>query len=198
MCLLKWFLVPLLKLYVKEAKGFENIPKQGPAILVANHASYIDPVIIRYFSQWHAKRTPIGIQSKEWLAKSKLRQFIYITLLKQIPTNGSIEKAIEALTHGKIILLFPEGSRTFDGKIQKCTHTGLGVLASETRAPVIPIGIKGTFEWWPRQKKLPKIFSFKKITITAGKPLLYSGTKDKKGYLTFQDKTMRQVARLID
>ncbi len=197
MCILKWVMVPLLKLYVKDAKGFENIPP-GPAILVANHSSYIDGPLVFYFTQWHSPRRIRSIQSREWLEKGTwFRKFLFLTILKQIPTNGSVEKALEALTAGNSLLLFPEGGRSPDGKIQKCTHTGLGVIASKTNLPVIPIRIKGTFEWWPRQNLLPKMYRFKCIKIKTGKPLFYSGTNNKKGWLAFQNKVMKQIARLI-
>jgi 1-acyl-sn-glycerol-3-phosphate acyltransferase len=195
MCILEWLLVPVLKLYVKEAKGFENITS-GPGIIIANHSSYIDPVLVRYFVDWHCRKAPKGIQSREWVEKSWLRKFIFLTVLKQIPTNGSVEKALEALTRGETLMLFPEGARSQTGKIQKTTHTGLGVLASETHLPVIPIGIKGTFEWWPRQNFLPKLYKFKCIKLKAGKPLFYSGANDKKSYIAFQNKAMKEVAKL--
>ncbi len=192
MCILSWVLVPFLKLYVKETKGFENIPKQGPVIIIANHSSYIDAVLLRYFTE----RMPRGIQSREWLDKGVFRKFIFLTILKQIPTNGSISKALEALVHGEALQLFPEGGRSPDGKIQKCEHTGLGVMASSTGCPVVPVGIKGSFDWWPRQNFLPKLFSFKKIKIKAGKPMIYKGKHSKEGFLAFQKKAMQSVAKL--
>jgi 1-acyl-sn-glycerol-3-phosphate acyltransferase len=196
MCILKWVIVPFMKLYVKEAKGFENIPKEGPAILIANHSSYIDAILVRYFAEWYAGRTPRGIQSKEWLAKGWFRRFVFLTLMKQIPTDGSVVRALEALIRGEALMLFPEGGRSKDGKMQKCTHTGLGVLASSTGAPVIPIGISGTFEWWPRQNMLPKLYSFKKIKMKIGKPITFTGKKSRKSELAFQDKAMKTVAKL--
>ncbi len=196
MCLLKWLFVPLMKLYVREARGFENIPKEGPAILIANHLSNIDAVMIRYLTEWHTGRAPVGIQAREWIEKSWLRKFVFITLLRQIMTNGSVQKAVEALVHGKTLMIFPEGARSPDGKMQKCTHKGLGVVAEQTGAQVIPIGISGTFEWWPRHKFIPHLLSFKKIRIKAGKPIKYSGKPTKKDYLAFQKKAMQQVAKL--
>jgi 1-acyl-sn-glycerol-3-phosphate acyltransferase len=184
--------MPFLKLYVKKAKGFENIPKQGPVIIIANHSSYIDGVLLRYLTG----RMPRAIQSREWLGRGIFRKFIFLTVLKQIPTNGSISKALAALVHGEALQLFPEGGRSADGKIQKCEHTGLGVMASSTGCPVVPMGIKGSFEWWPRQKTFPRLFSFRSITMKAGKPMFYSGANDKKGYLAFQSRAMKQVAKL--
>jgi 1-acyl-sn-glycerol-3-phosphate acyltransferase len=196
MCLLKWVIVPFMKLYVRESKGFNNIPEIGPVILVSNHSSYIDAVLIRYFPDWLTGRVPRGIQSKEWIEESWLRRFIFLTILKQIPTDGSVERAIEALVKGEIVMLFPEGGRSADGKIQKCTHTGLGVIAEATGAPVIPIGIKGSFDWWPRQNFLPKLYKFRSIAIKAGKPMKFKGKKTDQNFLAFQKKVMQKVANL--
>ncbi len=195
MCILKWFIVPFMKLFVYESKGFKNIPKQGPAILVANHSSYIDAVLMRYFPDWFAGRMPRGIQSREWVEKSWFRRFIFLTILRQIPTNGSVSKALEALTHGEMLMLFPEGGRSPDGKMQKCEHTGLGLLAEVTGVPVIPIGIEGTYKWWPKQKFLPT-FRPRCIAIRAGKPMQFKGKQSKKNFLDFQRKVMQKVAKL--
>lgn len=195
MGLLKYLFVPLLKLFVYESKGFSSVPKKGPAILVANHASYIDGPLIALFPEWITGREVRSIQSKEWLEKSWLRKFIFVTLLNQIPTNGSVTKALEALYKGETLMLFPEGHRTEDGTIHKTKHTGLGVLAAQSKAPVIPIGIQGTFAWWPRQKTLPT-FKPRCIAIRAGKPLRFTGTKTKKNYLAFQHRVMHAIAKL--
>jgi 1-acyl-sn-glycerol-3-phosphate acyltransferase len=195
MGLLKYLLVPLLKLFVYEAKGFERIPKQGPAILVANHASYIDGFLVVLFTDWCRNREARGIQSSEWLGKGWVRRFIFITLLNQIPTDGSVEKALDALRNGELLMLFPEGTRTYDGKLQKTKHTGLGVLASLSGAPVIPIGIEGSYDWWSRHRALPT-FRPRCIAMRAGKPLRFTGKANKQGFLAFQRKAMNAIAKL--
>jgi 1-acyl-sn-glycerol-3-phosphate acyltransferase len=195
MCVLKWLFVPLMKLFVSEAKGFENVPRTGRVILVANHASYIDALLVRYFTDWHRGRAPIGIQSAEWLGTSWFKRFIFVTLLGQIPTNGSVAKALASLAKGNALMIFPEGGRSADGKMRKATHTGLGVLASNSNAAVIPVGIEGSFEWWPRQKSLPT-FALRKMAIRVGKPVRYSGKPTKQNHLDFQNKVMRAVAKL--
>ena len=194
MCL-KYVFVPLLKLFVYETKGFERIPKQGPVILVANHASYIDGPLVVLLADWYRDRRVRGIQSKEWVTKSWLRSFIFLKLLKQIPTDGSITKAIDALNAGGALLLFPEGGRTRNGKIQKATHTGLGVLASQTKATVIPVGIEGSYAWWPVHRAL---FSLKPrcMAVRVGKPMRFTGKPTKKNFLAFQRKAMLAIATL--
>lgn len=194
MCVLQWLFVPLMKLFVYESKGFQNVPKSGPVIFVANHASYIDGPLIRYFAEWHAGRLPRGIQSREWLERSWFRKFLFVTLLGQIPTNGSTEKAVAALNRGEAILLFPEGHRSLTGRIEKTGHTGLGVLAAATKAKVVPVGIEGSFAWWPSGRALP---SFRRcMAVRVGKPVSFAGAPNKKKYLAFQNKVMNTVAKL--
>lgn len=197
MGLLTYLFVPLMKLYVRQATGFERIPKEGPAILVANHASYIDGPLVAYFTEWHRGRWVHGIQSRQWLGTGWLRRFLFITVFRQIPTNGSVEKAVETLReHGCLVMLFPEGGRTPDGRMQKATHTGLGVLASLSNAPVIPIGIQGTYDWWSRHRALPHLFRFRSITLTVGTPIRYAGKPTKQNHLAFQRKVLKAVAKL--
>jgi 1-acyl-sn-glycerol-3-phosphate acyltransferase len=195
MCLLQYVFVPLMKPFVKQATGFEHIPKEGPAILVANHASYIDGPLILYFTARFAGRKARGIQSREWLEKSWFRKFLFVTLLRQIPTNGAIEAALAALNRGELLVLFPEGHRTGTGKIQKTVHTGLGVLAAQSNAPVVPIGIQGSFAWWSMHRFLPT-FATKALSIRVGKPLRFAGSATKQGFLAFQNKIMSAVSKL--
>jgi 1-acyl-sn-glycerol-3-phosphate acyltransferase len=185
-----------MKLFVYEAKGFERIPTQGPVILVANHASYIDGPLIIFFTEWHRNRWVHGLQSREWLGTSWLKRFLFLGIFRQIITNGSVERALEALTqHACAVLLFPEGGRSADGTMKRATHTGLGVLASQTGAQVIPIGIQGTYAWWPRNKTMPS-FRPKCIALSVGKPLRYRGKATKKKHLAFQRSVLKAVAKL--
>ena len=193
MCL-KYLFVPLLKLFVAETTGFERIPKYGPVILVANHASYIDGPLAVFFADWYCGRRVRGIQSREWVTKTWLRSFLFLKLLRQIPTNGSIEKALDFLRAGGALLLFPEGNRTRDGKMQKATHTGLGVLASQTNAAVVPIGIQGSYAWWPPHQSVPSLKRC--MAVRVGKPMKFTGKPTKKNMLAFQRKAMQAIAKL--
>ncbi len=195
MGLSKYWFVPIMRLFVRETKGFENIPKAGPAIITANHSSYIDAPLICALTDWYCKRWPSGILDKEIYNRNWFIRFFAGAIYRAIPTNGSVEKAVEALVRGDAVVLFPEGERTLTGEMQKTTHTGLGVLAERTGAPVIPVGIKGTYEWWPAKKKIPT-FRTRCISIKAGKPMKYSGKPTKKDHLAFQKKVMQAIAKL--
>ncbi len=194
MCFLQYIAVPLLKLFVYETIGFDRIPKNGPAILVANHSSYIDGPMLAYFVEWYRGRWPHGIMVKQIYEKNWFTRWLF-GFYKQIPTDGSVERAREVLTRGELLLLFPEGGRTSDGKIQQAMHTGLGVLAHETGASVIPIGISGTYDWWSRHRALPT-FKPRCISVRVGKPIRYTGPYTMQGFLAFQRKIMNAVARL--
>ncbi len=195
MGLLKYLYMPILKLFVYETKGFENIPKKGPAILVANHQSYVDGAFVLIFTDWYCKRWAHGIVLRRYIEQNWFRKLFYYKILEQIPTDGSVDKILKILSDGKLVMLFPEGGRTPNGKMQKATHTGLGVLASYDNIPVIPIGIRGSFDFWPRYKKWPS-FKPRCISVRVGKPIKYTGKPNKKNHLAFQRKVMKAVAKL--
>ncbi len=195
MGLLQYVFVPFLKLFVREARGFDRIPAKGPVILVANHASYVDGPMILFFTEWYRNRLVHGIQLERIFNRNWFTRFLFGTIFRQIPTGGSVEKALELLNRNHVLLLFPEGGRTHDGKLQKATHTGLGVLASQSGAPVIPIGIQGTYGWWSRHRALPT-FKPRCISVRVGKQMRYTGTASKQSHLAFQRKVMQAVARL--
>lgn len=196
MGILKYWFVPLTKLFVYEAKGFEHIPKQGPVIITANHQSYIDGPLIAMHTDWYRNRWVRGIIYRGIYEKNWFLYFFCKYVFNQIPTDGAVKKVLEALQNNDTILLFPEGERTRTGKIQKATHKGLGVLASLTKAPVIPIGVKGTYQWWSRHQFLPSLFKFRCLSIRVGKPLYYKGKPTKKNHLAFQRKVMKEIAKL--
>ena len=152
-----------------EMKGIENIPPL-PYIITPNHASNIDGFVIgtavpikfymnlyflgfqKYFSNWFTSRF------------AKLAHVIPIDpeiyLKRALLISGYVLKKKKALC------LFPEGGRTYDGKLMSFKK-GVGILSKELNVPLIPTLIEGTFEVFPRGAKWPK---FKRIKVTFGKP----------------------------
>lgn len=192
----KWLLYPLMRLlFVKEIKGLDNLPDKGPFIIAANHASYIDGPLILLALLWHRDRSVHFIIYKKMFT-TWFRRFVFWTWFNQIKENHSTAKALEFLKHGKIVGIFPEGSRTWTGELQRMKHTGLGVLALESGCAVVPVGIKGTFKLWPKTQKWP---CFRRIvTLSIGRPRKFNLRMNKKNYKTVVEKVMKQVARLAD
>jgi 1-acyl-sn-glycerol-3-phosphate acyltransferase len=141
-------------------KGLENIPQRHNFIVVANHASFLDPVLIG--AAIPRKINWIALQSV--YNTSWLRFFMGIT--KVLPTGNSSSQAIHLLTQNEVIGLFPEGTRTHDGSLREFKR-GAALLALKTGRPIIPCIIKGAFEVLPRKAAFPRL---KPITIVIGEP----------------------------
>jgi len=154
---------PIFKLFIKEIKGIENIPNK-PFIMMSNHQSYIDgPLLIMLIAKYKNK------QIKTFAVKDKFNNLFWKKKFEHfgaIKVNGSVQKGLDELKKNHPLLLFPEGRRTSDGKIQKTTHTGAGVIA-QTKKPIVPVYLN-TYNFWNRKQTIP---NFKKIIkIKIGKP----------------------------
>jgi 1-acyl-sn-glycerol-3-phosphate acyltransferase len=185
---------PLMRLFfVKQIIGVKNLPKKTPYILAANHASYIDGVLMFLTILWFNNK-PVHILIYKEFFKTWFKKFIFLTWYKQMQANHSVDHAIEYLKNDELVGIFPEGGRTKDGTMKKVTHTGLAVMALETGLPVVPFGIEGNYELWSRYRKWPK---FKRlVTIRIGKPLKFNLAMNKKNYKTVTSKVMNKIAKL--
>ncbi|MEK6876058.1 MAG: lysophospholipid acyltransferase family protein [Nanoarchaeota archaeon] len=151
----------------------ENIPKEG-CIIASNHVSYLDPSILGFtVSQKLNKKV-------HYLAKIELFRSFFSRavhkLFEAIPVDRTskstlwIKEAKKYLRKGEVIGFFPEGERSSSGKLQK-GKTGVVRLALAAKAPIVPIGITGTYDLWPINKKFPRIKKIARINI--GKPVYY-------------------------
>ncbi|GAB4186136.1 MAG: hypothetical protein Tsb0015_03750 [Simkaniaceae bacterium] len=142
----------------------------GEGIIAANHASYFDPPVV-------------AISAPEEIAflarKSLFKPFIFgrlIRALNSYPVSGNatdisvFKTIISLLEHGKKVLLFPEGSRSFNGEIQPFKE-GISFLMLKAKSPVIPTYVHGTHEIWGRHKKLPRWFG--KTACVFGSPIYF-------------------------
>jgi len=168
----KIFLIPTSLWFVAGIKGLDNIPGKGSLVVVANHSSYIDPVIIKSMFEKYFNKT-VYYLSKEEVYSNFLKKFIFLSsstipVNRQNPGKTTLDAALIKLKEGNIIGLFPEGTRSIDGKLHK-GKTGAVRLALSAKCPILPIGVKNSYEIWPRSKMLPK---FKKgIFVNIGRPI---------------------------
>lgn len=184
----KLIIWPILRLFIKKIEGVENLPNKQ-FIMVANHGSYIDALLLIILVAWYKNK-----QLCFFATKDRFMGPIWSIVFDHfgaIRVNGSIEKARKALRQGKCLGLFPEGQRTFTGKIQKATHKGLGIIALLSKAPIVPVGLN-TYKFWNRKQLLPNLKTNIKITI--GKPMKFKGktSQAKKVVKT----VMKEVSRL--
>ena len=147
--------------------GRENVPDEGPFVLVSNHQSYLDPV----FCGIPLKR-PLYFLARGSLWKSRFFGWL-ISSVNTIPVKqgkadlSAMRKVIGKLKEGSGVCLFPEGTRTSDGKIASL-KSGVGFLCRRAEAAVVPAVVDGAFECWPRHRKL---FSPGRIVVCYGKTI---------------------------
>lgn len=145
----------------------QHVPQNGGVILASNHQSFLDPVLV-------AVPLPRGVT---FMARDTLFRFLpfrlLIASLGAFPVQrgtadlGAMREAIRRLEAGRALLVFPEGTRTKDGRVGRM-RAGIGLLASRAKVPVVPVRISGAFESWPRSSKLPRP---KPVTVRFGPPL---------------------------
>lgn len=134
-------------------QGLENVPSNGPFILAANHQSFLDPLFAGI-----ALKGQLNFMARDTLFKSKIFGPL-LSSVKAIPVRrgqtdiASIKTIIAKLKQGESVCLFPEATRTTDGKIAPFKG-GLGLLSRRSGAAVVPVLIDGAFECWPRHQKL--------------------------------------------
>ncbi|MCL2564740.1 MAG: 1-acyl-sn-glycerol-3-phosphate acyltransferase [Defluviitaleaceae bacterium] len=140
--------------------GDENLPKSGAVIVCANHISALDPVLLGVFL-----RRPICFMAKHELFDIKLFGFI-ITKLGAFPVNRdaveitTLKKALEVLKSGQVMGIFSQGGR-LDTVNEDEGKAGVALFAVKSGAPVVPVGIKGSFK------------PFSRLTVSIGKPMSF-------------------------
>lgn len=145
----------------------ENVPLKGAVLVLCNHQCFLDPM----FSQSWVRR-PFSFIAREdlfrgffgWLIRS-----LYAIPIRQDQADvGAIKTVIQVLRLGRAVCLYPEGSRTFDGRIADI-KPGFGLISRRADAPIVPVVIDGAFECWPRTKKYPKLSG--RVAVLYGKPI---------------------------
>jgi 1-acyl-sn-glycerol-3-phosphate acyltransferase len=137
--------------------GRKNIPKKGSVLVLSNHQSYLDPMICQMASRrgfWYIARDTLYAGP---IFGRVLAQLHTIPIRRGEADIASMRKVMEKLKQGQAVGLFPEGSRTLDGKIG-VIKPGVSLFSRRTGAPVVPAVIDGAFECWPRHQKKPKWF----------------------------------------
>ncbi|MFT4157150.1 MAG: lysophospholipid acyltransferase family protein [Microbacterium sp.] len=167
---------PLARLiYRPRIEGSEHVPIEGPVIFASNHLSFIDSIAIPVAAprpvHFLAKSSYFeGTGAKGWLSKT------FFESIGAIPVRrGAGQAALDALDlqrqlldDGLAVALYPEGTRSTDGRLYK-GRTGVAFLALQTGAPVVPVGLIGTDKVMPVGAKMPTLTE--RITVKFGKPL---------------------------
>lgn len=195
----KIFLVPIVKLFlIKDVKGWGNIPKRN-FILVSNHQSYLDIIISSYLCVPRKFHFIGQIDGWKGLSKYfiKFAYFIFgvipLDRTKDESRTEVIEKAIEILKNGDTLVIYPEGRRSITGEIQE-GKLGTAKIFLKTGVPILPVGIKGTFELMPPKGKL-KIKRI--IEINVGSPIFFEKESKEENNLDENSIRYQQILQKI-
>jgi 1-acyl-sn-glycerol-3-phosphate acyltransferase len=196
---MKVILTPLLRgFYRVRVEGRAGLPESGPVILAANHRSFLDslflPLVLGRRVTFVAKAEYFDSKKTAWFFRG----------VGQIPirreggsaSDGALAAATEVLEGRGVFAIYPEGTRTRDGFTHR-GHTGVARLALRTGAPIVPVGLVGTEECQPIDKKLPRLF--RKVHIRFGAPIEAARyTDDAEGLALRQltDEVMFEIVQL--
>ncbi len=163
--------------YRPNVEGMANVPKRGAVILASNHLSFIDSVLIPLVA---GRPVAFLAKSEYFVGRSPRQRFVggLLGALGHVPVDrgkgraalAALEVATDVLNGGGAFGIYPEGTRSLDGRLHR-GHTGVAQLTLTTGAPVVPLGIIGTNAMLPKGVRVPRKTP---VTVRFGKPLDFS------------------------
>jgi 1-acyl-sn-glycerol-3-phosphate acyltransferase len=190
-------------LFRPRIEGAENVPRTGPAILVSNHISagdtFLVPALLRRRLTFPAKAEMFHGRGLKGRALAW-----FLTVVGQVPMDrsggrasaGSMDNVLQVLRDGKLLGIYPEGTRSPDGRLYK-GKTGVARLVLQAGVPVVPLAVIGT-EFVP--SAIPKVPTMKRPLVRIGRPVdfsAYTGAGNDREVLRWvTDQIMAEVMRL--
>lgn len=151
----------------------DNVPADGPTILASNHSSFLDPPLVGA-----AAKREINYLARETLFRFPVVGWI-LRSVNAVPVDrdgggaAGLRAIFDRLMKGGAIILFPEGTRSPDGKLQKA-KSGIGLTVIKSEAPVVPVRVFGTFDAYSRHHSVPRP---KKVVVRFGKAMDFAGLR---------------------
>jgi 1-acyl-sn-glycerol-3-phosphate acyltransferase len=193
----------LYKVYFRcHVYNAEQVPLEGGVILASNHASYLDPPLIgagvRRLVNFLARENLFSIPVVGWV----LRQWEVVPVDRDGGGAVGLRAILARLLAGGAIVLFPEGTRTHDGKLQPA-RSGIGLTVIKSNAPVVPVRVFGMFEAYGRHFLFPRPY---RVAVKFGPPMRFEQLRAeaklcpkprlKQIYQQVADEIMAAVAKL--
>lgn len=160
------------------AAGLDRLPAAGPYIIAPNHQSYVDPFIMCGVLPYAVFKDLFFVGAVEYFETPFTRWVAKLANLVPVDPDSNLIPAMKAgafgLSHGRILMLFPEGERSIDGTVKKFKK-GAPILARHLDVPMVPVALKGIHELWPRARginwRLLAPWSGHRVSIEVGTPL---------------------------
>lgn len=166
--MLVWGVARLLFSYT--VTGAERLPARGAAVIVANHVSWLDPIL----TALALPRKPAFLAMEELWRMPVIGMVMRIYGPLAIPLNRgtvdatALKRSLRALESGALLIVFPEGGISPSGELRPF-HRGAAMLAARARAPLIPVAVEGTDEALPLGRMVPRR---RPVTVHVGTPIV--------------------------
>ncbi|MEZ5091651.1 lysophospholipid acyltransferase family protein [Nocardioides sp.] len=170
---------PVVKtIWRPDVRGLDHVPKTGPVILASNHLSFADSVVIPVV----VPRKVVFLAKADYFTGSGVKGALtraWFSGLGMLPVDrddtkaamDSLDTALEVLGRGEAFGIYPEGTRSRDGRLYR-GRTGVAHLALTAGCPVVPVGLRGTQDLQPVGARLPRLV---KVTLAFGEPIDFRG-----------------------
>ena len=197
---IKIVITPLLHLLFRvKVTGAHNVPRRGPVILASNHQSFIDSIFLPLV----VRRRVTFVAKAEYFENWKTAWFFRAVGMIPLKREGgsaserALAAAADVLSSGGVLGIYPEGTRSPDGRLYK-GHTGVARLAMQCNAPVVPVAQFGTTEVQPIGARTLR--PFKRVEVRMGEPLAWSASHQdghaSAGLRVFTDEIMAAIQAL--
>lgn len=156
-------------------EGRRNIPPAGPALLLSNHQSFLDPLIVGAAARRHLCFLARKTLFRNRFFAGLIRRTNAVPVDQEGIAKEGLKAILERLHVGQAVLVFPEGERTHTGEVQPL-KPGILLLIKRLSVPIVPVGLAGAFDALPRTRHWPKLSPFflpptgADITVSIGKP----------------------------
>lgn len=216
---LAWSLYKVFNLFCKgfmrlEVHGMENLlpltelneKRQiaRPFIVCPNHQSFLDPFVLCSNYPYRLFKNVFHVGASEFFENALMRFIARMLNVVPVDPDTQLMKAMKAgaigLKHHKILNIYPEGERAFDGDLH-AFKKGAAILASELDLPIVPVAMDGLYKVWPRKSMRIRPA---KVKITIGKPFLAAdiigqkAERDDEDYAAITGHIKSEIARMID
>ena len=157
----------MFRLWVKEIHNEDRLPQKGPVIIVSNHTSYYDWIVL---SAIYDKKYIVFIGNQDLLRRPFVNWLVRLNILIYIdpknPGFSYFREVLNRLKHGHVVVIYPEGTRSKSGRMIE-PKIGFVKLALTMNVPIIPLAMKGAYDILPPHKKMPRL---KQCELFVGDP----------------------------
>jgi 1-acyl-sn-glycerol-3-phosphate acyltransferase len=175
--------------------GMEHVPRTGAVLVVGNHVGTVEPALTGAF----IPRRDVYYMAKSDLFRHPFLGWLFrhnhvFPVVRDSADRGALRRALEVLADGHVLLVYPEGTRSWDGQLIGETHGGAGFIARHSGAPVVPVASWGSERVIPRGSWLPRRAD---VEVRVGEPFRLPASTPDASRLSNREAAAAMMERVI-